>query len=327
MTEAGQGRHVVVFGGAGYIGSALCRQLLKAGWRVTAFDRLLFGEHGVEELKAESGFTLHRGDLRQLSEVSAVLEDDVDAVVLLAALVGEKACDLDPRETGDTNFIGAKLVAEACKYYGIRRLIFASTDSAYGIQEGEMFEDSPVDPISLYARLKMEAEGELLALQTDAFHPTVLRMATIYGYSPRMRFDLVINILSLHAWANGRIKVFGGEQWRPLVHVEDAARAYVMALDAEVERVAGEVFNVGSNEQNFQVGILGEMVAEVFPGLEIETIPEAPDLRDYRVNFDKIKRVLGYEVQWQIPAGIAGIRDALDQGLIASYEDRKYYNA
>lgn len=327
MVEVGKGRHVVVFGGAGYIGSALCRQLLENGWRVTAFDCLLFGEHGIEALKSKVGFSLFRGDMRCLNDVSTVLQDGVDAVVLLAALVGEKACDADPRITADTNYIGAKLVAEACKYYGVSRMIFASTDSAYGIQEGEMFEDSPVNPISLYARLKMQIESELLSLRTDFFHPTVLRMATIYGYSPRMRFDLVINILSLHAWASGRIKVFGGEQWRPLVHVEDAARAYVMALEADVEEVAGEVFNVGSNDQNHQIGTLGQIVAEVFPGLEIETIPQTPDLRDYRVNFDKIRRVLGYEVQWQIHAGIAGIRDALEQGLITDYKDGKYYNA
>ncbi len=327
MVEAGKGRHVVVFGGAGYIGSALCRQLLARGWRVTVFDCLLFGEHGIEALKGDADISLYRGDLRCLNDVSTVLQNDVDAVVLLAALVGEKACDADPRITVDTNFIGAKLVAETCKYYGIPRMVLASTDSAYGIQEGEMFEDSPVNPISLYARLKMELEGELLSLRTPSFHPTVLRMATIYGYSPRMRFDLVINILSLHAWASGKIKVFGGEQWRPLVHVEDAARAYVMALDAELDKVSGEVFNVGSNEQNHQIGTLGEMVGEVFPDLKIETIPQTPDLRDYRVNFDKIRRVLGYEVQWEIRAGIAGIRDALEQGLIADYKDEKYYNA
>lgn len=327
MIEMGMGRHVVVFGGAGYIGSSLCRQLLACGWRVTAFDYLLFGEHGIETLKGDAKFSLYRGDLRCLSDVSTVLQSDVDAVVLLAALVGEKACDADQRITIDTNFIGAKLVAETCKYYGIPRMVLASTDSAYGIQEGEMFEDSPVNPISLYARLKMELEGELWSLRTPSFHPTVLRMATIYGYSPRMRFDLVINILSLHAWASGRIKVYGGEQWRPLVHVDDAARAYVMALDAPLDKVSGEIFNVGSNEQNHQVGTLGAMVAEVFPDLEVETIPQTPDLRDYRVNFDKIRRVLGYEVQWEIRAGIAGIRDTLQQGLIADYKDEKYYNA
>ena len=327
MAETGNGKHVVVFGGAGYIGSSLCRQLLDAGWRVTAFDRLLFGDHGIHELKQHAQFSLYCGDLRRLDEVSAVLQRDVDAVILLAALVGEKACDLDERETVDTNFIGAKLVAETCKYYGIPRMIFASTDSAYGIQDGEMFEDSPVNPISLYARLKMQIEGEFLALETGVFHPTVLRMATIYGYSPRMRFDLVINILSLHAWKSGKITVFGGEQWRPLVHVDDAARAYVMTLAAGFDQVSGEVFNVGSNEQNHQVGTLGEMVAEVYEGLEIETIPQTPDLRDYRVNFDKIHRILNYEVGWQIRDGIAGIRDALEKGLIANHEDKKYYNA
>lgn len=320
-------RHVVVFGGAGYLGSVLCRQLLDDGWRVTAFDRLLFGEDSIQDLKSNGDFTLFCGDLRKLDDVSAILQQGVDAVVLLAAIVGEKACDNDPRTTVDSNYIGAKLIAEACKYYGVPRFIFASTDSAYGIQEGEMFEDSPVNPISLYARLKMEIEGELLGLRSSAFFPTVLRMATLYGYSPRMRFDLVINILSAHAWANGRIKVFGGKQWRPLVHVEDAARAYVLVLNSEVKDVAGEVFNVGSNAQNHQIGTLGEIVSNVFPNLDIETIPQTPDLRDYRVNFDKINRVLGYEVFWSIHDGIVGIRDALDQGLVEDFEDGRYYNA
>ena len=327
MGPANEVKHVVVAGGAGYIGSVLSRQLLEAGYRVTVFDSLLFGEESVQELKASSDFTLVQGDLRHLEEVSAVLQDQVDAVVLLGALVGENACDRDPRETVDTNLLGAKSLAEACRYYNIPRFIFASTDSAYGIQEGIMYEDSPLRPISLYARLKMAVEQEILALKNDTFHPTVLRMATIYGFSPRMRFDLVINVLTLRAWTDNRITVYGGEQWRPLVHVEDAARAYLLCLQADLEKVDGQVFNVGSNQQNYQVGKLGEMVAEVFEGVEIETIPQTPDLRDYHVNFDKIGQVMGYQVGYSVKDGIEGIRQGLEEGLIGDYNDRRYYNA
>ena len=327
MGPANEVKHVVVAGGAGYIGSVLSRQLLEAGYRVTVFDSLLFGEESVQELKASSDFTLVQGDLRHLEEVSAVLQDQVDAVVLLGALVGENACDRDPRETVDTNLLGAKTLAEACRYYNIPRFIFASTDSAYGIQEGIMYEDSPLRPISLYARLKMAVEQEILALKNDTFHPTVLRMATIYGFSPRMRFDLVINVLTLRAWTDNRITVYGGEQWRPLVHVEDAARAYLLCLQADLEKVDGQVFNVGSNQQNYQVGKLGEMVGEVFEGVEIETIPQTPDLRDYHVNFDKIGQVMGYQVGYSVKDGIEGIRQGLEEGLIGDYNDRRYYNA
>ena len=327
MGPVNEVKHVVVAGGAGYIGSVLSRQLLEAGYRVTVFDSLLFGEESVQELKNTADFTLVQGDLRHLEELSALLQDQVDAVVLLAALVGENACDRDPRETVDINLLGAKTLAEACRYYNIPRFIFASTDSAYGIQEGIMYEDSPLRPISLYARLKMVVEQETLALKNDTFHPTVLRMATIYGFSPRMRFDLVINVLTLRAWTDNRITVYGGEQWRPLVHVEDAARAYVLCLQADLEKVDGQVFNVGSNQQNYQVGKLGEMVAEVFEGVEIETIPQTPDLRDYHVNFDKIGQVMGYQVGYSVKDGIEGIRQGLEEGLIGDYNDRRYYNA
>ena len=169
MSNLDETKHVVVVGGAGYLGSVLVRQLLDTGCRVTVFDALLFGEESVRDLKVLPDFTLVQGDLRSISEISAVLQDGVDAVVLLAALVGEKACDQDPRATADINFLGAKLLAEACKYYGIPRFVFASTDSAYGIQEGIMYEDSPLEPISFYARLKMQAEQEILALADNDF--------------------------------------------------------------------------------------------------------------------------------------------------------------
>lgn len=190
-----------------------------------------------------------------------------------------------------------------------------------------MVEESPLNPISLYARLKARVEAELLALEDDNFRPTILRMATIYGLSPRMRFDLIINILVLHALTKGKITIFGGKQWRPLVHVVDAARAYVMALNSPLEVVAGQIFNVGSNEQNYQIHELGELVRQVFPEVQVDTVPQTPDLRDYHVCFDKITRALGYQVKYSVLDGIQEIREALRNGMIPDHEYAGYYNA
>ena len=319
-------QRVVVFGGAGYLGSVLTGQLLERGYQVEVFDSLRFGREPLFVYEGNPRFRLTVGDLRNISQVTESIHG-ADAVILLAALVGEPACDHDPKETVDINLIATKAVAEACRHYRVPRFIFASTDSTYGIQEGIMVEESPLNPISLYARLKAQAEAELLALGDDDFRPIILRMATIYGSSPRMRFDLIINILTLHAFTRGKITIFGGKQWRPLVHVADAGRAYVLALEAPIEAVGGQIFNVGSNEQNYQIVELGELVRQVFPEVQVDTVPQTPDLRDYHVSFDKITQVLGYQVRYSVVDGIRGIQEALKDGTISDYEHPRYYNA
>jgi nucleoside-diphosphate-sugar epimerase len=323
MTRASQ--RILVIGGAGYLGSVLTGQLLAQGYQVEVFDSLRFGRESLAAFEANARFHLTVGDIRDIAKVTECVQD-AHAVMLLAALVGEPACDQDPKGAVDTNLIATKAVAEACRYYRVPRFLFASTDSAYGIQEGIMLEDAPLNPISLYARLKAQAEVELLALAGDGFRPVILRMATIYGYSPRMRFDLIINILTLHAYSRGRITIFGGKQWRPLVHVADAARAYVMALEAPLEQVGGQIFNVGSNEQNYQIGELGVLVSQVFPEVRIETVPQTPDLRDYHVCFDKITRTLGYQVRYSVADGIREIRQAMEDGRIKDHQDPRYHN-
>lgn len=237
-------------------------------------------------------------------------------MVLLASLVGEPACDLDPNETDEINFVATKMVAEACRYYAVPRFILASTDSVYGIREGVMVEDSAKNPISQYARLKLRAEEEILRLATADFQPTVLRMSTIYGCSHRTRFDLVVNILSMRAFVDGKITIYGGEQWRPFVHVRDAAMSYRVALEASLDAVGGEVFNVGSNDQNHQIGELGALVRDVYPDVEITKIPQDPDLRDYHVNCDKIADTLGYQTTMKVVDGIREVRDWLESKRI-----------
>jgi nucleoside-diphosphate-sugar epimerase len=319
-------QRIVVIGGAGYLGSVLTGQLLDRGYQVEVFDALRFGREALSAFEANSRFRLTVGDIRDIAKVTESVRN-AHAVMLLAALVGEPACDRDPKGTVDINLIATKAVAEVCRYYRVPRFLFASTDSAYGIQEGIMVEDAPLNPISLYARLKARAEAELMTMAGDGFQPTILRMATIYGFSPRMRFDLIINILTLHAHSKGGITIFGGKQWRPLIHVADAARAYVMALEAPLEQVGGQIFNVGSNDQNYQIGELGALVRQVFPEVVIETVPQAPDLRDYHVCFDKITRTLGYQVRYSVADGIREIRQALENGKIKDPTESRYYNA
>ena len=325
-SKSGNSLRIVVIGGAGYVGSVLSQQLLDKGHQVEVFDSLRFGQQSLDQLSGLPNFRLTQGDIRDIAAVTACIKD-TDGVVLLASLVGEPACDRDPKETVDINYIATKAVAEACRYYEIPRFIFASTDSAYGIQEGIMYEDSPLNPISLYARLKMKAEEEVLGLQTPTFRPTVLRMATIYGLSPRMRFDLIINTVTLHAFTRGTVTVYGGQQWRPLVHVADAARAYVMCLEAPLGPLAGQIFNVGSNEQNYQVFQLGKLVKEVLPNVKVETVPQTPDLRDYHVCFDKIANTLGYKAKRSVADGILEIYSALTAQAFGDYTHPRYYNA
>jgi len=326
LTNQRDEKQVVVIGGAGYLGSVLTGQLLDQGHKVRVFDALRFGDQSLSAYRNHSAFELRRGDIRDIGQVSSCIQD-ANAVILLASLVGEPACDKDAKETIDINFLATKAVAEACRYYQVPRFIFASTDSAYGIQEGILYEDSPMNPISLYAQLKTQVEKEIMSLQGDGFMPTVLRMATIYGLSPRMRFDLIINILVLHSYSKGKITIFGGKQWRPLVHVSDAAMAYAMCLDAPLEAVGGQVFNVGSNDQNFQIGQLGDLLQEVLPDVDMETIPQSPDLRDYHVSFDKITETLGYQVKYSVADGIQEIYNSLKNGNFGDPTNPRYYNA
>ncbi|MFH1140019.1 MAG: NAD-dependent epimerase/dehydratase family protein [Pseudomonadota bacterium] len=317
-------KKVLVLGGAGYIGSVLTEMLLDNGFETVVLDRLLFGPEPLDHLRDRPGFSLIRGDLRDISAVSSAVKG-MDAVVLLAALVGEPACDRDPMETVDVNFLGSLNAARATAYHGVSRFLFASTDSCYGVQEGVLHEDSPLNPISLYASLKRDMEKELLAL--PGLNPVILRLATVYGLSPRMRFDLIINILTMHAVLNNRVKIFGGKQWRPLVHVADVARAFLAALEAPPSRVGGEVFNIGSNDQNYQIGDLGDLVQRVFPRVEIETIEQPPDLRDYHVNFDKAEKVMGFLTAKTPSDGIREIAAALNSGRLPDPSAPRYRNS
>jgi nucleoside-diphosphate-sugar epimerase len=317
--------HVLVVGGAGYIGSALVPQLLEAGYRVRVLDAMLFGEEPLGPISKHERLEIVRGDFQRSSTLATAMKD-VGTVVHLAGIVGDPACNLDERLTIQVNLSSTRTIAEMAKVVGVRRFIFASTCSVYGACDEILDERSVAKPISLYGNTKLISEKVLHELADETFCPTILRFATIYGLSGRTRFDLVVNLLSAKAKVDGQITVFNGEQWRPFVHVVDAARAIKLVVGAPLEVVNDEVFNVGSNDQNHTILEIGEFVHQKVIGAELIVDSSGSDSRNYRVDFSKIRDVLGFESQWSVDDGIQQVLDAIASGQVQDYRDAKYSN-
>ena len=306
---------IFVAGAGGYIGSVLIEALLDAGHRVRAFDRFFFRTALLADLETRPGLEVLRGDSRS---VQASVFEGVDVAMDLAGISNDPSCDLNESITTDVNINGAQHLATTAKKAGVPRYIYSSSCSVYGQGGTDVAsEDSATNPVSLYAKSKVAAEQALLSLADQAFSPTILRNATIYGLSRRMRFDLVINLMTLYAYKNRRIHVMGGgKQWRPLVHVSDASLAFITVMEAPLDRVAGQTFNVGSNEQNYQVYQIAQMVRDVVPHTDLEVVPDDPDRRSYRVEFSKIAGVLDYKVRKTPYEGIVEIKQALERGKV-----------
>ena len=327
IKEKGGVNKVLVIGGAGYLGSVLSRKLLQAGYKVRILDNLTYGDEGIKDLHAENNFEFVNGDMRDISTVVEAIKG-MDAVIHLAAIVGDPASALSPQKTIEINYLATKLIAEVCKYHQINRFIFASTCSVYGASltpEVRLDENSTLNPVSLYAEMKLKSEEALLEMADSNFAPTIFRMATLYGFSSRMRFDLVVNLLTAKAVFDDKITIFGGSQWRPNLHVEDAAEAFIKCLEAPIEKIKGDIFNVGSNEQNYQIARIGEIINDIIPDAKIEIV-EKEDERDYNVSFDKINKNVGYRAKKSIEDGVAEIKNAIEEGKIKNYADNKYSN-
>ena len=318
---------ILVTGGAGYIGSHLVRKLLSRGYAVRVLDTLLFGDASIKELYSNPDFQLVKGDIRHIEDVAESMED-CHAVIHLAGIVGDPACELKPDLTHAINYEATKLLVEITKYKNLKRFIFASTCSVYGAAEDYLLnEGSVLNPVSLYAETNLRSEQILLrGFDGTDVACSIMRLATVYGASYRMRFDLVVNILSAKGVKEGRIKVYGGKQWRPNVHVEDVAEACIILLESPASRVDKEIFNIGSNEQNYRIAELGDIVRQSIPGIQVETVDESTDLRSYHVSFDKARHVLDYRVGRTVKSGVLEIQKILVDGAIANYLDDVYYN-
>ncbi len=320
-------KQVLVIGGAGYIGSTLVRQLLKQGYDVKVLDKLIFGRASLIELQDNPQFTLIEGDTSNLETVITAVKD-VDAVIHLAEIVGDPACVLDPEKTQQINYLSTTLVANVCKHFQINRFIYTSSCSVYGAGEDVtiLTEKSPLNPVSLYARMKIESELALLNMADGFFSPTILRLATVFGISPRMRFDLVVNTLTMKAVRENKITLFGGDQWRPHVHVSDVGRAIILALEAPLSKVSGEIFNVGSNENNYTINQVGELVKETIPAASLIYQDNAVDKRNYHVDFSKIHHTLGFTAQVMLKQGVLETAQAFSGGFFSDHTNIIYYN-
>ena len=311
---------VLVTGGAGYVGSVLSPRLLEAGHSVTVFDTMLYGEQSLRPLAGRDGFELVVGDLRDRAAVEGLLaRSKPDALIHLAAISNDPSSELDPELTRDVNLRALETLMPAAKRAGVRRFLYASSASVYGVRrEPEVTEDLPLEPITLYARYKAEGEEILNGLCDESFCGVSVRAATVCGYSPRMRLDLTINILTEHAVRRRRIRVFGGSQLRPNLHIEDLARFYLHLLGEKSSRVNGSAFNICA--ANASVLELAEMVrAEIDPSLPIEIVP-TEDLRSYHLSAIRAERELGFHTTRTLQEAIREVAAALSDGRIADPE-------
>lgn len=316
---------VLVTGGAGYIGSILTRNLLNSGYAVKILDNFLYGQKSLEEIEGHEKLEMVNGSITDYNIVEKALEG-IESVVHLAAIVGDAACNMKADLAVRVNYSATMNLARQAKKKGVEKFLFASTCSNYGQSEGITNEESPLNPVSLYAMTKVTSEKELLEMADESFNPCILRLATLYGLSPRMRFDLVVNYFSMKASTEKEISVFGGGQWRPFLHVADAARAFQMCAEAPVEKLKKRVFNCGCDKENYTIKQLAELVAEKIPGTKIDYVKEIKDQRTYRVDFTRAKNELGFEITKTVPRGIEEIKKEVEEGNIKNPKEKVYYN-
>jgi nucleoside-diphosphate-sugar epimerase len=304
---------VLVTGGAGYVGVLAVEELLSAGYAVSVLDVLL---HGQDELAARldaRGVRLLRADVRDAAARRRALEG-VDAVVHLAAIVGDPACARRPQRAQEVNVDATRALIDEARAAEVERFVFASTCSNYGRMSDPTIpvdERSELSPVSLYAEQKVAIERELLESADAGTAATCLRFATVYGVAPRMRFDLTVNEFSRDLWAGRELEVFGEQFWRPYVHVRDAARAIRTVLDAPLDRVAGEVFNVGSSSENYRKLDLVTVIRGQTGNGRVSFVRRDEDPRDYKVAFGKVAERLAFATTRTVPDGVAEVLAAL----------------
>ena len=316
---------VVVTGGAGYVGAVLVPKLLARGFCVRVVDLMIYGDDVFDDIADRSALEIFKGDIRDPELLASALSG-ADFVIHLACISNDPSFDLDPTLGRSINFDSFRPLVELSRAAGVRRFVYASSSSVYGVKaEPRVHEGMTLEPLTDYSRFKAACEEVLSEYQADDFTTVTLRPATVCGVSPRQRLDLIVNILTNHAVNNRRIKVFGGSQKRPNIHIDDMTDAYLQVLDAPADRVAGQIFNVGYGNQT--VDELATTVRDaVGPDVQIETTA-MDDPRSYHISSQKIREVLGFEPRRAILDAVADLTEAFEQGRLPEpMTDARYFN-
>jgi nucleoside-diphosphate-sugar epimerase len=321
-------RTVLVTGGSGYIGALVVRELGDAGLGVRVLDSLLHGQEDLAREQEAAGVEHWRADIRDAEARRGALHG-ADAVIHLAAIVGDPACARDPMASQAVNVEATRSLLDDARAAGVQHLVFASTCSNYGRMTDPTVpidERGTLAPVSLYAEQKVEMEKLILAADSPELHTTCLRFATVYGVAPRMRFDLTVNEFTRDLWADRELEVFGEQFWRPYIHVRDAARAVHRVLEAGAEHVGGDVFNAGRSGENYRKLDLVEEIRRQTDRGQVSFVHREEDPRDYKVSFDKIKRELGFETLMTVPDGVGEVIGALEESQFGDPFDGRYRN-
>jgi nucleoside-diphosphate-sugar epimerase len=328
-------KHVLITGGAGYIGSLLTSELLRANYRVTVLDTLLFGGESLVPFLYHPNFHFIKADVTEPRAVKDSLKDGwqkPNAIVHLAAIVGFPACQAVGRQVAwKYNVEATKMVFEQAADLGVERFVFASTYSNYGLSEDgkPVTEESSLNPQSLYAETKIASEQYLLSQHDAVTSPILFRFATLYGISPRTRFDLIVNQFVLEAFTKRELIIYQRGYSRSFVHIRDAVRGVIMGLEADLQKVRGQVFNLGTENGNYSKDDIVNLVLKRIPEtvVDYKDLTFGGDMRDITVSFEKIKRVLGFDTTLTVDDGVREVLHALKTGLIRNPLDERYRNA
>jgi nucleoside-diphosphate-sugar epimerase len=317
--------HILVTGGAGYVGSELVPCLLNKGYEVTVFDLYIYGNDVFDEYKNNPKLHEIKGDIRDKKAFKNAV-DGCDCVIHLACISNDPSFELNPTLGKSINYDAFEPLVDISKKQGVKRFIYASSSSVYGIKkEQKVTEDLKLEPLTDYSKYKAMCEKVLQKYNSDEFVTCSVRPSTVCGYGKRQRLDVVVNILTNHAYHNGRIKLFGGTQQRPNIHIKDMVRLYLFLLEQEDEKISNQVYNAG--DENHSLFEIAEIIkGEIKKDLPVDVVP-TDDPRSYRVTSEKIKGELGFELKYGVKDAVCDLIKAFDEGKLPnSFEDEKYFN-
>lgn len=321
-------KKIIVTGGAGYIGCHVVEELIKSNYQVVVIDRMSFDDNSLNSVKGNKNLTIIKDDLRNLNNLQDYL-DGSEAVIHLAALVGEAACNISEEDSISTNYDATIKLCDLARKYKVNKFIFMSTASSYGVQDTNEIanEKTKLNPVSLYAKTKIDCENDLLKKFSDDIEITIFRPSTVYGHSSRMRFDLILNHLVLDAFLKNEIKVFGPEMVRPLMWVGEPARVYKKVIESDDSKFRSEIFNMGYDNENYKKIDIAKLVqSNFFKNINMEIIDKDKDLRSYRLDFSKMKKFFNLEPGSNLLKATKIIFDNIGSKKYGDLESKKYYN-